>query len=86
MPYCEDLGEEPVRPRGTAYSPQYKLVFWTGTWQGIPAKVSLQFTREADALISYKYCVEISGQTVADTAVFLRGCLRRCALLIGLLP
>jgi hypothetical protein len=72
MPYCEDVGEEPqARPRGTAYSPQFKQVFVSGTWQGIPVRVSLQFTREANSLILYKYCVEISAETVSEAAFFL---------------
>jgi hypothetical protein len=70
LPYCEDT-DEGLRRRGTAYSPHYKRVFWNGTYFGQPVKVSLQFTREADSLIIYKYCVEITAETVAEAVFYL---------------
>jgi putative peptidoglycan binding protein len=56
---------------GTIYDPHFKQVFWTGTWQGVPARVSLQFERDSDALILYKYCVEVNAATVSEAIMFL---------------
>lgn len=56
---------------GTAYDPRVKIVFWTGVWAGVPARVSLQFDRETDALIVYRFCVEVNAETVTQAALFL---------------
>jgi hypothetical protein len=56
---------------GTAYNPNVKKVFWTGVWAGVPARVSLQFSRDTDALITYKFCVEVTAETVSQAALFI---------------
>lgn len=56
---------------GTLYDPHVKKVFWTGVWAGVPARVSLQFFRETDALVVYRFCVEVTAETVSQAALFL---------------
>jgi hypothetical protein len=56
---------------GTVYDPHFKKVFWTGVWAGVPARVSLQFFREGDALVVYQFCVEVNAETVTQAALFM---------------
>ncbi len=56
---------------GTAYSPNVRKVFWTGVWAGVPARVSLSFFRDADALLVYQFCVEVTAETVSQAVLFL---------------
>lgn len=81
LPYCQDTGEQPgSTPRGHQYSPNYKKVFWTGVWAGVPARVSLQFYRDGESMILYKFCVEINAETVSQAAMLL--CIRAAIVMV----
>jgi hypothetical protein len=72
LPYCVDTGEEPTStPRGSAYNPNYRRVFWRGQHHSIPAQVSLRFERDSDSLILYRFCVEVTPDVVNETILIL---------------
>ncbi|MFB9651666.1 peptidoglycan-binding domain-containing protein [Pseudarthrobacter oxydans] len=56
---------------GAAYNPNVRKVFWTGVWAGVPARVSLRFRRDSEALVLYEFCVEVTAETVTQAALFI---------------
>ena len=75
---------------GTRWSPNIRQVVWNGTWLGSPAKCFLVVVLHEEALLTYKFCVEVSADTVNEWAiktmfrmVILAAILSRSPLLVG---
>ncbi|MBD3756784.1 MAG: peptidoglycan-binding protein [Microbacterium sp.] len=64
-----DAGFQLQYVAGSRWSPSIRQLVWNGTWLGSPAKCYLVVELLEPGLITYKFCVEVTAESVNEWAI-----------------